>query len=78
MGAAMKPTARLRLIEARKTKFRSAAAFAREIGLPRISVWQYEQGVRTPSLTVAVKMAAQLGRPVDELFASAGDSGPTA
>lgn len=73
----MKPTARPRLIEARKAKFRSSSALAKAVGLGRNTVWQYEQGVRTPPVTVAVKIARALERPVDELF-GAGDASPPA
>lgn len=64
----MKPTARVRLIEARKAKFRSASAFARALGVGRSTVCMWEKGERTPSVATAAKIAAKLETPMDYLF----------
>lgn len=64
----MKPAARVRLIEARKAKYRSASAFARDMGVGRSTVTQWENGDRTPSVTTAAEIAQKLGKPMDHLF----------
>lgn len=64
----MKPAARVRLIEARKAKYRSASAFARDMGVGRSTVTQWENGDRTPSVTTAAAIAKRLEKPMDYLF----------
>lgn len=66
----MQPAARVRLIEARKAKYRSASAFARDLGVGRSTVIMWEKGHRTPSVTTAAVIAQKLGEPMDYLFGS--------
>lgn len=56
------------LIEARKAKGLSQAAMANLIGVTPQAYQRYEAGTRTPSVEMAIRVAAALSRPVEELF----------
>ena len=61
-----------RLREAREAKGWTQAELAERIGVSRKTVNTVENGVFVPSTVVALKLAAALGCPVEELFYLAG------
>ena len=61
-----------RLREVREAKGLTQAQLADLIGVSRKTVNTVENAVFVPSTVVALKLAAALGRPVEELFFLAG------
>ena len=57
-----------RLRDAREAKGWTQAQLAEAIQVSRKTVNTVENGVFTPSTTIALKMAAALGEPVEHLF----------
>ncbi|WP_287194138.1 helix-turn-helix transcriptional regulator [Syntrophothermus sp.] len=58
------------LKQARLAAGLTQAALAARVGLSRSAYANIEQGRKSPSLEVAIRLAAALGRPVEELFAA--------
>lgn len=58
------------LASLRHARHLTQAALAKEAGLPRSTIANLESGEGNPSLAVLVKVAGQLGVPIDELLSS--------
>jgi len=56
------------LLEARKSLGLTQAELARRVGLTRAAYSNIESGTKNPSLETALRIAAVLGRSVEELF----------
>ncbi|MBC7294179.1 MAG: helix-turn-helix transcriptional regulator [Thermoleophilia bacterium] len=56
------------LVEARKSLGLTQADLARRVGLTRAAYSNIECGTKNPSLETALRIAAALGRSVEELF----------
>jgi putative transcriptional regulator len=60
-----------RLRDLRTERGLTQAALAEAVGVSRKTVNTVENGVFTPSVTLALKLARALGRPVEEVFSIA-------
>lgn len=57
------------LTDARKAMgYKTTAAFARAVGVERNTAWNWEHGVYTPAMPVAIRVAHLLGHSVEEIW----------
>lgn len=54
----------------RENKGLSQTALANKVGLKQTTISQYENGLRIPKMTIAIKLAKVLGVSVDEIAKS--------
>ena len=63
----------VKIREIRRRKKMSVTELACAAGITRMSIYRYEQGVRTPTIDVAGRIANVLGVTIDELMRARDD-----
>jgi len=63
-----KPRRVLKLRQLRRQRDLTQAELGERVGLPRSAICAYEKGRRYPTVDVALKLATELGEPVEQLF----------